>query len=389
MRRPIINIDTAVMPPPGDNIERTAMPVFVGENTDVLLKSVIVRGRSFPEIKAEINKTKAKWSDRFQKSVISFFANGGEICYVMLRSHFNRVAVQNGLIAEVERDVPEATLLVIPELIGYKGNWEHILTEEARSHRLFCIIDLPRSPGDARSEALGFSRSMPNNAKSAGAAYWPYIIERIVDGDAVDEHRVPPSGAVAAAIQRTDKAGGVWTAPAAITLPAVLQVDEHEGQADLYDEGINTVRIFPGRGALVWGARTFLSDTKNPGAYVQTQRTVVFIENGLKAQLRPMVFDVNDALLWRTCEARVTVWLTELWRAGGLAGATPEEAFSVRVGEGVTMTPTDIANGKLILHVRFSLHPVVAEVMLTLTMFHGESHVAVSRTEDTRAGASQ
>jgi phage tail sheath protein FI len=44
-------------------------------------------------------------------------------------------------------------------------------------------------------------------------------------------------------------------------------------------------------------------------------------------------------------------FLTSLWRDGALAGATPKDAFFVRVGLGTTMTAQDILEGKMIVEI--------------------------------------
>ena len=44
-------------------------------------------------------------------------------------------------------------------------------------------------------------------------------------------------------------------------------------------------------------------------------------------------------------------FLTLQWRAGALAGATPDEAFYVRVGLNQTMTAEDILNGLMIVEI--------------------------------------
>lgn len=389
MKRSLVTIDSTILPP-DDEAVRTAMPVFVIENHGLSEKNVVLKGRSFAEIAAGMDGTNAKWDAIGQKSVSSFFSNGGEVCYVLLSRHL-RVNFQKKAfrLAEVERDVPEATLLVAPETYGYLGNWTTLLTDAATSNRLFCLIDLPENTGDAFSEITKFTAELSESAKSAGAAYWPYLIERSVSDGKILESTVAPSAAAAAAIQRTDATFGVWGAPANVRLPAVLRPISHTSHPDLLEKGANTVRTFPGRGALLWGARTMVSDTKSPTAYIQTKRTITFIQNGLQAQLRPMVFDVNNALLWRTCEARVTAYLTEIWRAGGLAGATANAAFSVQVGEGITMTAEDIAQGKLIMAVSFTLHPILTAVKLALTMRQGESHIAITDVSATTQGATQ
>ena len=38
-------------------------------------------------------------------------------------------------------------------------------------------------------------------------------------------------------------------------------------------------------------------------------------------------------------------FLRSVWKRGGLAGATPEDAFEVHIGLGDTMTAEDILNG--------------------------------------------
>jgi phage tail sheath protein FI len=48
-------------------------------------------------------------------------------------------------------------------------------------------------------------------------------------------------------------------------------------------------------------------------------------------------------------------FLTNQWKAGALAGAKPEEAFSVDVGLGSTMTGDDILNGLMNVMVKVAL----------------------------------
>jgi phage tail sheath protein FI len=43
----------------------------------------------------------------------------------------------------------------------------------------------------------------------------------------------------------------------------------------------------------------------------------------------------------------ISNFLTGIWKRGGLAGSTTEDAFSVHVGLGDTMTPEDILEGIL------------------------------------------
>jgi hypothetical protein len=54
----------------------------------------------------------------------------------------------------------------------------------------------------------------------------------------------------------------------------------------------------------------------------------------------------------------ITNFLTNMWQQGGLAGATPDEAFAVAIGLGETMTPVDVMNGKMRIAINLALtHP--------------------------------
>lgn len=44
-------------------------------------------------------------------------------------------------------------------------------------------------------------------------------------------------------------------------------------------------------------------------------------------------------------------FLHDLWKQGGLTGATPRDAFYIRCGLGVTMTAQDLLDGRLIVEI--------------------------------------
>ena len=69
------------------------------------------------------------------------------------------------------------------------------------------------------------------------------------------------------------------------------------GQQDLLNpEGVNLIRAFPGRGILVWGARTASSDSR--WKYVNVRRLFIFMEESIKANTNWIVFEPNDEMLW-------------------------------------------------------------------------------------------
>ena len=164
---------------------------------------------------------------------------------------------------------------------------------------------------------------------------------------------LPPSAAMAGVFTRVDNASGVWKAPANVSLNAVVSpaVDiSHDEQQDLnvtpQGKSINAIRSFIGEGTLVWGART-LDGNSLDWRYIQVRRTMIMLEESIRLAAKAYVFDNNDANTWMTMKSMIRNFLTGIWKRGGLAGASPDDAFTVMVGLGETMTPEDILEGIL------------------------------------------
>lgn len=171
---------------------------------------------------------------------------------------------------------------------------------------------------------------------------------------------LPPSAAMAGLYAGTDRARGVWKAPANIPVNAVAspaaKIDD-DAQADLNapaaGAAVNAIRSFAGRGVLVWGART-LDGASLDWRYIPVRRTAIMVEGSIRAALPAFAFEAKDANTWAMVRSMVENWLVGLWTAGAFAGTTPEDAFAVRIGLGETMTAQDILDGRMRLSVHFS-----------------------------------
>ncbi|WP_230506097.1 phage tail sheath C-terminal domain-containing protein [Janthinobacterium sp. FW305-128] len=164
---------------------------------------------------------------------------------------------------------------------------------------------------------------------------------------------LPPGAAMAGLYTMTDNARGVWKAPANIGLVAVSAPAvniTHEDQEDLNvsssGKSVNAIRSFEGEGTLVWGART-LDGNSLDWRYINVRRTMIMLEESLRLAIKAYVFEPNVAATWVAVHSMACNFLTAIWKRGGLAGATPDDAFSVHVGLGETMTPDDILEGIL------------------------------------------
>ena len=175
-------------------------------------------------------------------------------------------------------------------------------------------------------------------------------------------NEMPPSAAMAGLYTMVDTTRGVWKSPANYSLnnvnsPTVnISSEAQEGfNVDVYTgKSINVIRPFQGLGTLVWGGRT-LDGNSQDWRYINVRRTLIMIEQSLKAATRAYVFEPNDANTWLTVKSMIDSFLSNLWKQGALAGAAPEQAFDVQIGLGSTMTPTDILDGKMLITIKVAI----------------------------------
>ncbi|MEO0472517.1 MAG: phage tail sheath C-terminal domain-containing protein [Bacteroidota bacterium] len=172
---------------------------------------------------------------------------------------------------------------------------------------------------------------------------------------------MPPAAAMAGVYTRIDNTQGVFKAPANtginnVVSPAVSI--NHEEQEDLNvplnGKAVNAIRFFPGRGVLIWGART-LDGNSQDWRYISVRRTMIMLEQSIKIASEAFVFEANNAKTWGTMKAMIENFLTNKWKEGALVGATSPEAFEVFVGLGSTMTANDILDGYMRITVKVAV----------------------------------
>lgn len=173
---------------------------------------------------------------------------------------------------------------------------------------------------------------------------------------------LPTASAMAGIYTMVDNNRGVWKAPANISLNQVIKPSTtitHEDQENLNvdaisGKSINAIRTFPGVGTLVWGGRT-LDGNSLDWRYINVRRTMIMLEQSIKLALRAYVFEPNDTNTWVTVKSMIVNFLTDKWKQGALAGASPEDAFDVQIGLGSTMTGVDILEGKMLVSIKLAI----------------------------------
>jgi phage tail sheath protein FI len=335
-----------------------------------------------------------------------YFGNGGGKCYIVsLGKRPENPSKEDFLEAlEIIAKEDEPTLIVMPEAteLDFKATmdvYQAALAQAANLMDRFVIMDVPEA-----DEAIeDFRNGIGMNNLRYGAAYYPYLDTTISKYALVNDVDIefknstapatpatpaaggtpaprslknsnigsghlerqnmikqikeqtlvlPPSAAIAGVYCTVDSTRGVWKAPANVSLNFVsgcVEKISHEEQAELniHTEGgksINAIRAFTGYGVMVWGART-LAGNDNEWKYVNVRRFYNFVEESVKKAAQQFVFEANDANTWIRVSTMIENFLSNLWRQGALAGATPQEAFFVKVGLDVTMTADDLLNG--------------------------------------------
>lgn len=166
---------------------------------------------------------------------------------------------------------------------------------------------------------------------SFAALYWPWIVSTGTGTLSSGAREMPPSGAVAGLVARTDLAEGPHRAPANKQLRDVQALSHTVDDAThglLNALGINCLRARPGRGIAPQGARTLSSASE--WRFLSVRRLMLMIAEAMEDAHQWAAFEPNNRLLRDALTHSLTGFLGALWRQGALAGGSPQAAFAVK-----------------------------------------------------------
>lgn len=324
------------------------------------------------------------------QTVRHYFDNGGGACFVLsvgeyeamtgiTADHVTAALTSPEIPSAIDRE-PSITLVAVPDLLLLEDSevddvaavWNAILAMCGASVNRFALLD---TPATAAATLLCRDRVEPSTG-GYGAAFWPHLVTTYTSGNTLDRPTaviVPPSGAVAALIQASDRALGVWGSPANQPLTNTLAPAGGELEAlGLFAPdavSVNTMSFRRGRGTLLWGSRT-LADPAIEGQwiYLQVRRLTSYIEACLSEIASYCVFEPNNEISWQKLGAIADSWMRDLWEAGAFAGEDEADAFDIAIGLGETMTQADVREGRMILRVRFAPKNLAEFIQLALTV---------------------
>jgi uncharacterized protein len=175
--------------------------------------------------------------------------------------------------------------------------------------------------------------------------------ERVREGIKNFPVKMPASPAIAGIYVRNDATQGVWVAPANVSVfgairPTIDINDDFHANLNAPPNGksINAIRTYSGRGLLVFGART-LAGNDLEWRYVSVRRTFCFIEDSIAIAMQDFVFAPNTPQTWIKVRSMIKSFLNRLWKAGGLFGNTPEEAYEVLCDTPTTFSTEEMLSG--------------------------------------------
>ena len=252
-----------------------------------------------------------------------------------------------------DADVPDVDLLVIPPYLppsedGAFGDvdYEALLPEAlawCEARRALLVLDPPvswRTVADVDPAHPALAHGSPD-----AALYFPRV--RRDDG----ARGVPPSGAVAGVIARTDAARGPWKSPAGLDARLVGCEPEVSVGADastmLNGYGVCALRTFTGSGPVVWGARTTAAGSAE-WRYIAVRRTALAVLQDVGRGTAWAASEPNGPSLWEALREAVENYVHSLWRDGAFPGWAPDVSYFVRCGED-TARPEEHAAGTAVV----------------------------------------
>lgn len=239
---------------------------------------------------------------------------------------------------------PEVSLISVPD-VGYRKDLTpsdrafaqtQVLFHCQKMGERFALLDMPQQLTPAQALEWPAHFADPKLARY-GALYYPWIW--VATGE--QRRLLPPSGAVAGLIARTDRQYGVGRAPANLQFKGVVGT-EHDldasEQGELNLAGVNCIRKFEVGALRLGGARTLGKETNH--LYVHNRRVVLFAIKAMTSGLRWAVFEPNDQNLRRRIKDSLEGFLGGMLASGLTAGTKPEEAFYVKVDDGLNSAET-------------------------------------------------
>ena len=156
---------------------------------------------------------------------------------------------------------------------------------------------------------------------SYAAAYWPWV--QVTDPDSSQLVWIPASTLIPGVYAYTDQVSEAWFAPAGINrggLGMVRQAERKLTQAnrdDLYNNKVNPIATFPGKGIVVFGQKT-LQTQASALDRVNVRRLLIALKGYISQISDNLVFEQNTAATRNQFLSQVNPYLESVQQRQGL-----------------------------------------------------------------------
>lgn len=315
-------------------------------------------------------------------AVHGFFGNGGRVCYGMRLNKSIPLdeALEKALQALAIVDAID--LICVPDLAAVEDKNQRL---ELQSMLLkhcgdlgdrFAILDAPENSTVDAVKLQQQQLSLHSDSHN-GALYYPWV--QVQQSDTLPARAVPPCGHIAGIYTQSDLQVGVHKAPANVVLEGVVDLTiavSNSDQMSLSPEqeaGTNCLRVLPGRGIRVWGARTL--SQKPEWRYVNVRRLFLTVGRWVDRNLMQFAFEPNNLLLWIRIERELTAYLETLLAQGALQGNSPAEAFYVKCNE--ETNPKEVRDRGMVI-TEIGLAPTIPSEFIIIRLIQGETGVTLA-----------
>jgi len=295
-------------------------------------------------------------------------SNGGA---VSTSNYSTAVTSLDTVLASLVLNAPgQTSAATVNAMISYAASREDV----------FVLVD-----GQDQTPLNQLSLTATYTASSLAAVYYPPLViadpTLAIGAGSGQTLTVGAGAAVAGLIASTDASRGVYKAPAGLTARLAGVVSTRQltnANLDALNSAaapVNAIKFVPGSGYVVMGSRTL--KTGYVDKYVPVRRTLIYLRKSLTDLTQFAIFEPNDEALWRRIDAAVSSFLTEFWSQGGLRGATPSQAFFVKV-DNENNPQYSIDNGEVNIEVGVALQRPAEFVVIKIGQFDGGTTVTVA-----------
>ena len=186
-----------------------------------------------------------------------------------------------------------------------------------------------------------------------------------------------PGGALAGLYTRVDTERGVSKAPAGYAYEVrnafgLTTAFTEAEVGSLYTQNINTLKVIPGAGVVVNGARTLKKTDITK--YIPVRRSLNFIKANVDSLTQFAVFEPNGERLWAELTAKISNFLSSFWASGGLKGRSAAEAYFITC-DASNNTNATIEQGEVHVEIGVSLQSPAEFIVINISQFIGGNNV--------------